>query len=457
VQDQFEAVVYTGIESVITYSKLEAARRRARHQGPSSFSSLPATPRLPTICQHIASSREESGMRVETTARSLLLVAIFVALSAAPPAAGAADNTRTSRSEGQNGRPTTPELRQTRIQLLAKLPDSEAIVFPASGKQQAVYTIFVDPTCGACLSMFGNRRDFVAQGIRVRYVLAVDSDLARQVWCAKDRAAALEAALRLPRRGSLSHQCEESFSTNFRKNSSAFGVSHFPTIFTDDGEALVGHGPPEETLRLLGNPWDASKSPLSDEYLQELWTDISALEKAEELQAANLTDLAAAANQGHVDSQLDLAEMYYQGDGLKKDHAEALRWYRQAAQKRDALAQYWVGRLYSRGEGVEKDPRAAANWFRQSADQNLPMAQYELGVMLYNGTGVDKSQAQAASWFLKAALQGDADAQYALGLQYAHGIGVVKDERRALEWMQKAAAQGHEDARKALQPAAPSR
>ena len=343
------------------------------------------------------------------------------------------------------------------MQLLAQLPDSETIVFPASGKQQAVYTVFTDPSCGACLSMFEARTDFVLQGIRVRYVLAVDSDLARKVWCAKDRAAALEAALRLPRRGTLDHRCDASFSTNFTKNSSAFGVSHFPTIFTNDGEALVGYGPPEETLRLLGNQWDASKERLSGKELEDLRSDILALEKAEELEAANLTELVAAANQGDVEDQLDLAEMYYEGRGLKKDHAEALKWYRKAAEKRDALAQYWIGRLYSRGEGVAKDARAAANWFRQSADQNLAMAQYELGVMLYNGTGIDKNHAQAAYWFRRAALQGDADAQYSLGLQYAHGIGVEKDEKQALEWVQKAAAQGHENARKALQPAASSR
>jgi hypothetical protein len=398
-------------------------------------------------------------MRTATTTLPLCLLAAFVGLSAGSPAANSADNpARTSRSEGQPGRPTTPELRRTRIQLLAQLPDSETIVFPASGKQQAVYTIFTDPSCGACLSMFEARTDFVAQGIRVRYVLAVDKELSRQVWCAKDRAAALDAALRLPPRGTLDHQCEKSFSTNFFKISSAFGVSHFPTIITDDGDALTGHGPPEETVRLLGNQWEASKDyGLTMKELEELRVDIQALEKSEkedELKAANLTKLVAAANQGDVDSQLDLAEMYYEGRGLKKDPGEALKWYRKAAEKRDALALFWIGRLYSRGEGVSKDARAAAHWYRQSADQNLAMAQYELGVAFYNGTGIDKNQARAAYWFRRAALQGDADAQFNLGLQYAHGIGVEKDEKQAIEWVQKAAAQGHENARKALQPAA---
>jgi hypothetical protein len=398
-------------------------------------------------------------MRVATTSLSLCLFAAFVGLSAGSPAAYAADNpARTSRSEGQPGKPTTPELRRTRMQLLAQLPDSETIVFPASGKQQAVYTIFTDPSCGACLSMFEARTDFVAQGIRVRYVMALDNELSRKVWCAKDRVAALDAALRLPPRGTLDHQCEKSFSTNFFKNSSAFGVSNFPTILTDDGDALVGHGPPEETVRLLGNQWDASKDyGLTMKELEELWVDIEALEKSEkedELKAANLTELVAAANQGDVDSQLDLAEMYYEGRGLKKDHAEALKWYRKAAEKSDPLAQFWIGRLYSRGEGVTKDARAAVNWFRLSADQNLAMAQYELGVLFYNGTGVDKNQTRAAYWFRRAALQGDAAAQYNLGLQYAHGIGVERDEKQAIEWVQKAAAQGHENARKALQPAA---
>jgi hypothetical protein len=391
-------------------------------------------------------------MRAATAALSILLLAV---LGASSPAA---DNTTSAsrRGEGQPGRPTTPELRQERVNLLAQLPDSEAIVFPASGRQQAVYTIFTDANCGPCLAMFEDRMVFAMQGIRVRYVLAVDNDLSRKVWCSKDRAAALEAALRLPSRGTLEIQCDESFSTRFIRRSTAFNLSHLPTIITDDGEALVGYGPPEETLRLLGNQWDAGKDyRLTMKDLEELRDEIGKVEKAEELQAAGLMELVAAANEGDVDSQLDLAEMYYGGEGLKKDYAEALKWYRKAADKRDSLAQFWMGRLYERGEGVPMDSRAAVNWYRQSADQNLAMAQYALAVALYNGTGIEKNQAQAAHWFRRAALQGDADAQYNLSLQYKYGIGVEKDEKQALEWVQKAAAQGHENARNALQPAAP--
>ena len=43
------------------------------------------------------------------------------------------------------------------------------------------------------------------------------------------------------------------------------------------------------------------------------------------------------------------------GDGVEKNYAEALKWWRKAAEQGDAEAQFNLGGMYQRGEGAEKD------------------------------------------------------------------------------------------------------
>ena len=49
---------------------------------------------------------------------------------------------------------------------------------------------------------------------------------------------------------------------------------------------------------------------------------------------------------------------------VPQDFAEALKWYRQAADQGDARAQFNVGRFHSQGHGVPVDHAEAIKWFR---------------------------------------------------------------------------------------------
>ena len=66
------------------------------------------------------------------------------------------------------------------------------------------------------------------------------------------------------------------------------------------------------------------------------------------------------------------------------DYAEALKWYRKAAEQGDASAQYNLGNGYRRGKGVTQDYAEAANWYRKAAEQGNAWAQSNLGVMYQN-------------------------------------------------------------------------
>jgi predicted aspartyl protease len=59
--------------------------------------------------------------------------------------------------------------------------------------------------------------------------------------------------------------------------------------------------------------------------------------------------------------------MYYQGYGVAQDYAQAVAWYRKAADKGDAVAQNNLGLMYSSGQGVLQDNVRAYMWFSLAA------------------------------------------------------------------------------------------
>jgi V8-like Glu-specific endopeptidase len=123
--------------------------------------------------------------------------------------------------------------------------------------------------------------------------------------------------------------------------------------------------------------------------------------------AAELDDAVAAAQRG--------------------EYAAALRRLSPLAEKGDARAQFDVGFMHAYGWGVPRNPAEAITWYRKAADQGLPVAQHFLGLAYANGEGVRPDDPEAARWFARAAAQGFAQAQFLLGLMTLDGRGVPKD------------------------------
>jgi TPR repeat protein len=103
--------------------------------------------------------------------------------------------------------------------------------------------------------------------------------------------------------------------------------------------------------------------------------------------------------------------MYGTGEGVVQDFAEALKWYRKAAEQGYAQAQHNLGVMYKDGTGVVQDYAEAVKWWRKAADQKYAQSQNNLGVMYEDGTGVVQDYAEAVKWYRKAAEQGLAIAQ----------------------------------------------
>ena len=81
----------------------------------------------------------------------------------------------------------------------------------------------------------------------------------------------------------------------------------------------------------------------------------------------------------------------------------------QQAKQGDAKAQFTLGLRYDDGLGVPQDDAQAVKWYRLAADQGYAQAQYNLGVMYANGIGVPQDYVQAHMWLNLAAAQGDAN------------------------------------------------
>ncbi len=95
----------------------------------------------------------------------------------------------------------------------------------------------------------------------------------------------------------------------------------------------------------------------------------------------------------------------------KKDYAEAVKWYRKAAEQGDKDAQNSLGYMYKYGYGITQDYAEAVKWYRKATEQGDKYAQNNLGVMYQCGYGVTQDYAEAVKWYRKAAEQGDKDAQ----------------------------------------------
>jgi TPR repeat protein len=75
-----------------------------------------------------------------------------------------------------------------------------------------------------------------------------------------------------------------------------------------------------------------------------------------------------------------------------------MKWFRQAAEKGYAKAQFTIGVRHAQGRDAQQDYAEALRWLRKAADQSHPEALGWLGNMYEEGWGVPKDQTEAYFW-----------------------------------------------------------
>ncbi|MBI5117903.1 sel1 repeat family protein [Candidatus Poribacteria bacterium] len=150
--------------------------------------------------------------------------------------------------------------------------------------------------------------------------------------------------------------------------------------------------------------------------------------------SADINTLLMRAGGGDAKAQYSLGGAYFKGKNVPQNHAEAMKWFRKAAEQGHAKAQFLLGVGYYKGMGVQQNHSEAVKWYRKSAEQGYAHAQCNLGVAYHDGLGVPQDYAEAVRWYRKAAEQGDAYAQTNLGNAYKKGNGVPQDYELAYFW-----------------------
>lgn len=98
--------------------------------------------------------------------------------------------------------------------------------------------------------------------------------------------------------------------------------------------------------------------------------------------------------------------IYYNGEGVAQDYAEAAKWNRLAADQGDAMGQSNRGLMYQDGKGVLQDFLQAAKWFRLAAGQGGVHGQRNRALLNRDGKGVAANSVVAYAWLNLAAVGG---------------------------------------------------
>ena len=162
------------------------------------------------------------------------------------------------------------------------------------------------------------------------------------------------------------------------------------------------------------------------------------LEKAVELftkAAVPISEWSDLYKNGYVPSLHSLGAIYANGEGVKQNYIEALKWYQKAAAHGYAESQFSLGLLYSKGNGVNQDLKEAANWYHKAAAQGNVQAQTNLAGMYIRGESVSKNTDMASRLTLAAAQQGSAKSQYFLGDAFEkEPDDQLRDDAEAYYW-----------------------
>lgn len=121
----------------------------------------------------------------------------------------------------------------------------------------------------------------------------------------------------------------------------------------------------------------------------------------------------------------------------------ALRKCESAAEQGDLNSQWILANIYTHDLAAGKDYAKAFEWLQKAAESGHTAAQRELGKRYMWGKGTQRNYDHALKWFKLAAREGDAEAEFFMGVIYLGNKEYKGDQASAMNWFKKAAAAGH--------------
>lgn len=144
-----------------------------------------------------------------------------------------------------------------RKQVLAKLNADDAIVFAPKGKTKHKVWVFTDVNCPYCQRFHKHIAQYNKLGIEVHYLAypragqgSQDWNLMHEVWCAKDKKAALTEA-KQGQAVPAAPSCKSDAVARDYAAGKAAGLRGTPMIINADGRTLGGYLSPAQLLQRL--------------------------------------------------------------------------------------------------------------------------------------------------------------------------------------------------------------
>jgi uncharacterized protein len=144
--------------------------------------------------------------------------------------------------------------------------------------------------------------------------------------------------------------------------------------------------------------------------------------------------LRKSADQGHAPSQALLGQILDQSE----QNEEAVKYFRLAAEQKDADGYFGLATMYAAGEGVKKDPKAAREWMTKAAEAGHPLAVQTMALAyMKGGLGIEEGERAtpvALGWIERAAAMDSLPAIDRLAVAYRKGdYALPVDTKKAEE------------------------
>ena len=114
-----------------------------------------------------------------------------------------------------------------------------------------------------------------------------------------------------------------------------------------------------------------------------------------------------AAKKEHPKALFQMARCYYYGYGVRYNEQLCYKYLINSIEKGCSEAENFMGLLYDRGDIVEKDKTKALDWFKAAAEKGLAVAQFNVGYAYHKGNDLE----QALKWYEQALKNGYKQAQ----------------------------------------------
>jgi hypothetical protein len=160
------------------------------------------------------------------------------------------------------------------------------------------------------------------------------------------------------------------------------------------------------------------------------------------------------ATQGDAESQYELADIYAIGEKVPQNYQEAMKWLTLAANQGFIEAQQALAEIYLDVDRIPEIPKNAEEgikWLKLAANQGDVSSQKALAGIYFESEFAPTNIDESIKWFTLAANQGDAESQYYLGAIYEEGQNIPQNREEAIKWFKLAANQGYVEAKEWLE------